>query len=171
MESAISAGGRQVSAMDDELKQTVRLVRRARVTTDDRGRTVWSGPVEDAELELVSTQMLQQMLGSEDARQREALQRAAEQPDGVLARNMDSDRFEVIDDDDLKAALSSAAADTGPARSSDVVYEPVSTLDEGEELSLVSTQMLRRMLGDEEPDSKEDEPVQPGGGFDPYNSG
>lgn len=156
--------------MDDELKQTLRLIRRAKVRTDDRGRTVWSEPVEDAELELVSTQMLQRMLSDDDAKQREELEQAARREDGVLARHTDTDRFEIIDDDDLKAALSSATGDSGPARTADVVYEPVSTPDEGEELSLVSTQMLRRMLGNEQPDSEEDDPVQLGQGFDPYNS-
>ena len=54
-----------------------------------------------------------------------------------------------------------------------MIYEPVvdSTPDEDEELSLVSTQMLRRILGEEE----ESGPEEPGAveaeqGFDPYNS-
>ena len=157
--------------MDDELKQTIRLVRRAKVKTDDRGRTVWAEPVEDAELELVSTQMLKRMLTDDDEKKRDELKLAAEQRDGVLARHTDSKSFEIIDDDDLQAALASAAGDSGPVSSADVVYEPVSTPDDGEELSLVSTQMLRRMLGDDADSATDDDAPEPESGFDPYNSG
>ena len=157
--------------MDDELKQTVRLIRRSKVSTDDRGRSVWSEPVEDAELELVSTQMLERLLVTDDEGRREKLKEAAETRDGILARNTTTNGFEIIDDDDLEAALSSASGDAGPPRVADVIYEPVVTPEEGEELSLVSTQMLRRMLGEEEEDNTEgDDPAEPGG-FDPYNSG
>ncbi len=157
--------------MDDELKQTVRLIRRSKVSTDDRGRSVWSEPIEDAELELVSTQMLERMLVTDDEGRREKLKEAAETRDGILARNTTTNGFEVIDDDDLEAALGSASSDEGPPRVADVMYEPVVPPEEDEELSLVSTQMLRRMLGEEEEDNTEgDDPAQPGG-FDPYNSG
>ena len=166
--------------MDDELKQTVHLIRRGKVTTDDRGQTVWDGPVEEVELELVSTGTLKRVLDSSDAERRQRLADAAESGDGILARNMANDEFEVIDDDDLEKALASASADSGPGRVADVVYERVDTsADEtSEELSLVSTQMLRRMLGgDEGTDSNVDDEEERGGespresGFDPYNSG
>lgn len=159
--------------VNDELKQTVRLIRRARVKTDDRGRTVWGEEVEDAELELVSTQMLQQMLTTDDEERRQKLKEAAETRDGILARNTTTRGFEIIDDGDLEAALSSASQDTGPARVSDVIYEPVVAPDgEEEELSLVSTQMLRQMLGAEEDEEQQQANEQkPEEGFDPYNSG
>ncbi len=162
--------------MNDELFKTVRLVRRGKVKTDDRGRSVWSEPVADAELELVSTQMLQQMLESDDEQRKERLKAASSARDGVLARNTSTKEFEVIDDDDLKAALSVAQDSTGPGRVADVIYEPVvddTGNDDAEELSLVSTQMLRKMLGaEDEPGDAEKAPDDDaGGGFDPYNSG
>ena len=162
--------------MSDDLSKTVRLVRRGKVTTDDRGRSVWAEPVADAELELVSTQMLEQMLESDDEERKERLKTASSARDGVLARNTSTEDFEVIDDDDLKAALSVAEDSSGPGRVADVVYEPVvdeAGQDEAEELSLVSTQMLRQMLGaDEEPDEAETNPEDDAGhSFDPYNSG
>ena len=162
--------------MSDELFKTMRLVRRGKVTTDDRGRSVWAEPVADAELELVSTQMLQQMLESGDEERKERLKAASSARDGVLARNTSTEEFEVIDDDDLKAALSVAGDNTGPGRVADVIYEPVvddAGDDDAEELSLVSTQMLRKMLGaDEEPDAAEKAPEEGvGQSFDPYNSG
>ncbi len=165
--------------MDDELKQTVHLIRRGKVTTDDRGQTVWDGPVEEVELELVSTMTLKRVLDSNDADRRQRLADAAESGDGILARNTVSDEFEIIDDDDLEAALSSAAADTGPGRVADVVYEAVVEPSEesAEELSLVSTQMLRQILDvDGTPGGEADDGDElrgesaRDGGFDPYNS-
>ncbi|MEO1246584.1 MAG: hypothetical protein AAFX56_12975 [Pseudomonadota bacterium] len=164
--------------MSDELFKTVRLVRRAKVETDERGRSVWSEPVQEAELELVSTQMLQQMLASDDDERRERLEEAASERDGVLARNTTTEQFEVIDDDDLEAALSVAAESTGPGRVADVIYEPVvddsSDTASTDELSLVSTQMLRQILGTEDDTAtaeNKQETEKPEGGFDPYNSG
>ncbi len=164
--------------MDDELKQTVHLIRRGKVTTDDRGQTVWDGPVEDVELELVSTATLKRVLESSDADRRQRLADAAQSGDGVLARNTVSDEFEVIDDDDLEAALASASRDSGPGRVADVVYEAVVEPSEesAEELSLVSTQMLRQLLdGDSMPGETDDGDELRGestrdSGFDPYNS-
>ena len=161
--------------MSDDLFKTVRLVRRGKVTTDDRGRSVWAEPVADAELELVSTQMLQQMLESDDEERKEQLKTASTASDGVLARNTSTEEFEIINDDDLKAALSVAEDSSGPGRVADVIYEPVvddAGQDDAEELSLVSTQMLRTMLGtDEEPEDAVKAQEEDGGGFDPYNSG
>ncbi len=165
--------------MDDELKQTVHLIRRGKVTTDDRGQTVWDGPVEEVELELVSTATLKRVLDSSDADRRQRLADAAQSGDGVLARNTVSNEFEIIDDDDLEAALASAAGDTGPGRVVDVVYEAVVEPSEesAEELSLVSTQMLRQLLdADSKPGAGIDDEDDLRGestrdsGFDPYNS-
>ena len=136
--------------MSDKLKQTIRI-KRAKVETDDRGRTVWSGPVEEAELELVSTAMLQKIIADDEGANRERLNAVAQDKDGVLARNVDTDQYEIIDDYELQGA---------------------------DELSLVSTQALRRILRkDTNPaagetsgndDSDDDDPGS--GGFDPYNS-
>ncbi len=54
------------AVMNDKLKQTMRILRSPKVTTDDRGRTVWVDPIETAKLELVSTQMLTQIIESGD---------------------------------------------------------------------------------------------------------
>ncbi len=167
--------------MKKSLTQTVRILRPARVQPDDRGRSVWAGPVEEAELELVSTTMLRAMLDSGDAERRRQLQEAAAGKDGVLAKNLTSGTFEIIDDDDLKAALDHSDATPGRARAADVSLQPLRKRADtrNEELSLVSTQALRKMLGQPEKkgaktaakqkDRKKD--VLPGGGFDPYNSG
>ena len=158
--------------MPDDLKQTVRIVRKPKVATDERGHTVWADPVETVELDLVSTTMLKNLLDADDDTTRQRIEKAAEGKDGVLAHDAERDRFEIIDDDDLQAALDSAASAQEPVRPADVVLEPLadSIDDDEEELSLVSTQMLRKMLAGDEPDDNPDSGDEPGDGFDPYNS-
>jgi len=152
--------------MQDDLKRTVRIVKDSRVGTDERGRTVWTGPVETAELELVSTVMLRKIIDSGD--------KASAEKEGILARDASSDEFRIIDDEDLKAAIDSAAGAASHAPHADVVQEPViRSTEQAEELSLVSTQALRFMLGqDEAPADPDDDDALPGkgGGFDPYNN-
>jgi hypothetical protein len=169
--------------MSKSLTKTVRILKPARVKTDDRGRTVWDGPVEETELELVSTAMLRTMLASGDGERRRQLKKAAAGKEGVLAKNLTSGTFEIIDDDDLKAALEHSDATPGRTRAADVTWQPLRQRADtaNEELSLVSTQALRKILGQpekkKEPARKETgkkdrkKDVLPGGGFDPYNSG
>ena len=161
---------RSGSEMNDELKRTIRI-KKPRVETDERGRTVWADPVETTELELMSTTMLRKMIDSGDEARKQRLHEAAEQKDGVLARDTGNGEFQIIDDDDLKAALKSA--DDPEAGTADVVMEqiPLGTGGE-EELSLVSTQALRHMLDkDHTPDDEpEDAEIEENRNFDPYNS-
>ena len=158
--------------MSKSLTQTVRIMRPAKISTDERGRSVWSGEVEEAELELVSTMMLKTLLSSKDAERKQQLEAAAASKDGVLAKNLSSGAFEIIDDDDLMAALASADEHSDKLRAADMANEPLLELadTEDEALSLVSTQALRKILGQPE---QEPEPakVDKAGGFDPYNSG
>ena len=123
--------------MSDELKKTVRISRPAKSGVDARGRNVWDGPVEDVELELVSTVMLRKILSDKDAAERDKLREAAEGKDGVLARHLDSNEFEIVD-----------------------------WTGKDEDLSLVSTMALRRVL--KEDDDNDGGPA--GSGFDPYNN-
>jgi len=160
--------------MTDDLKQTVRIVRKPKVALDEHGHSVWAEPVEPVELDLVSTTMLKKILESDDKKSRRRIEKAAQGKDGVLAHNAESNRFEIIDDEDLQAALDSAAStpdQTGPA---DVVIQPPSEQvgGEDEELSLVSTQMLRKILASDDPEANVDPggSDDDGGGFDPYNS-
>lgn len=158
--------------MADDLKRTVRIVRRSKVSTDEHGRSVWIDPVESAELELVSTTMLKRVLDSNDEQKKQQIREAAGGKDGLLAHDPDRDQFQIIDDDDLAAALKAQAEAEPETRPADVTLEPVSesSNDEAEELSLVSTQMLRQIIGVDADD--DDESTEPGdSGFDPYNSG
>ena len=158
--------------MSERLKQTVRILKRSKVQTDDRGRSVWVDPVDTAELELVSTVMLKRMLDSGDEQRKDRIRKAAQGKDGVLARDAENDTFEIIDDDDLQQALQ-AASDTTDVKTTDVSVEPLMDRadSDDEELSLVSTQALRRILTKDAPQTEDSLPVEEEQGFDPYNSG
>lgn len=145
--------------MVERLKQTVRIIRRD-----------MPDPVE---FELVSTKMLETILDTEDDRQKQALRDAAASRDGVLAHDAENNRFEIIDDDDLLAALDNAKGSDLLRRTADVLLEAELPEEDAEELALVSTQMLKQILGDDEVSlSTEGElTVDAGSGFDPYNSG
>ncbi len=158
--------------MSDDLFKTVRIVRRSKVATDERGHSVWVDPVDSAELELVTTTMLTRMLESDDEERNRRLVEAAQGKDGLLAHDRDNDCFEIIDDADLQAAIEASAGDAPPTRSADVTYEVVAEREDvDEELSLVSTLALRRMLRGEDSGTDDELSVDEGGGFDPYNSG
>jgi len=145
--------------MVERLKQTVRIIRRD-----------MPDPVE---FELVSTKMLETILDTEDDRQKQALRDAAASRDGVLAHDAENNRFEIIDDDDLLAALDNAKGSDLLRRTADVLLEAELPEEDAEELALVSTQMLKQILGDDEVSlSTEGElTVDAGSGLDPYNSG
>lgn len=150
--------------MANDYTATIRIRRPSKVTTDDRGRTVWAGDIEEAELELVSTTTLQQILDSSDPASRSAIEQVASgDADGVLARDPTTGLFQIISDSELQAAL---AQDEGRTAAPGAL-EP-QTGRSGEELSLVSTQVLRKVLrtGPKPAAPKKDA----GGGFDPYNS-
>lgn len=160
--------------MSDDLKQTVRIVRGSKVGLDDRGRSVWVGPVEEVEMDLVSTTMLKRVLASDDEARKRQIREAASDKDGVLAHDPEKDMFQIIDDTDLKEILASEPKGMDAIKAADVTLEPLLERadTEDEALSLVSTQALRRMLDGEDAaadDAGADEP--PDTGFDPYNSG
>lgn len=148
-----------------------------KVTIDDRGRSVWTDTVETANLELVSTQRLKKILAEEHEQERDAVRQLAEtQSDGYLAQNNATGVFSIIETDELQKLLDSAPA--RPAPTADAILEPLvaTTADDEDDLSLVSTQALRQIL--DIPDSapakataKAKPAKDPGGGFDPYNTG
>lgn len=154
--------------MADDYTATIRIKRPSKVTTDDRGRTVWAGEIQEAELELVSTNELKQILEASDPARRSAIEQVASgKTDGVLARDPATGLFEIVSDSDLQAALAQEPGSRQPAAPAGGL-EPVEDRS-GEDLSLVSTQVLRKVL---KSDAKSGAPKKdPGGGFDPYDSG
>ena len=163
--------------MAEDYIPTVRIRRPAKVTTDERGRTVWADTVETAELELVSTAELQKILASPDDDTRSAIQSIIrEEEEGVLARDPATGLFEIISDAELKAILENSDLPK-MRRPADLTLEPANRKQVGddEELSLVSTQVLRKILAKDSPNAASPAtdklPRDEGGGFDPYNSG
>lgn len=158
--------------MTDELKQTVKILRHSKVSTDGDGRSVWADTIETAKLELVSTQRLKKLIAADDDATKNKLRKAAEGEEGLLTLDTDSQNFEIVSDEELRRILDSAEKQSTSKKTADVIYEPVSqTGGEAEELELVSTQMLRRILKtDEEEPEQVDEEEDTGSAFDPYNS-
>lgn len=157
--------------MTSDFKQTVKIVRKPKVVTDDRGRTVWSDPVETANLELVSTQMLQQLIASDDQSAKDQIRDAAGSKDGLLAHNTESNRFEVISDEELQQILNSGHELHESRNFVEAIDEPMADEAESEnELELVSTEMLRQILDPTGAPSTDDD-GSPDTGFDPYNKG
>lgn len=159
--------------MADDYVATVRIRRPAKVTTDDRGRSVWADTIETADLELVSTAELKKILATSDEESLSAIEKVVTATDeGVLARDPATGLFEIISDTDLQAILAENDHLPKTRQPADVTLEPVGSNAAAEadgELSLVSTQVLRKVLSRDipkPPPSKKDS----GGGFDPYNS-
>jgi len=156
--------------MNADLKKTTRIVRRPKVKTDARGRTVWADTVETANLELVSTQMLQQLIDADDEATKDHLRQVTEGKDGLLAHDADKGRFEVISDEELQHILDGTDAEYDAKKAAIVGELSPETANDDEDLELVSTQMLRQILSPE--DFSEDDGNGSGpSGFDPYNHG
>ena len=146
--------------MSDELKRTIKIKRGETAAgdndSDNDARNVWTKPIEEVELELVSTVMLKGIIDSGDQEQNNRIRELAAGEDGVLARSTDTNELEVISESEVEASL-----------------EP---LDAAAELSLVSTQALRKLLKteDEPEDAEAEADAEPGydaGKYNPYDSG
>lgn len=165
--------------MGDDYVATVRIRRPARVSTDG-GRNVWSDTIEEVELELVSTSELEGLLKSGDQDTRGALRKAVSgEEEGVLARDPATGLFQVVSEAELKSFLEDSGDAPIRRRPPGIRPEPPREAKEkeSEELSLVSTQMLRKLIPPTEKPAKPVADPKPkitkdrSGGFDPYNSG
>lgn len=166
-----SVGPRRAVAENPRMKKETTnrvLVRRPAASAADTA-TADTASGEDAELELVSTQMLKQILSSRDIENRRGIEDAARQAhDGVLARDPVTGFFQVIGDEELQAIVDSGQALPQLSRPSDVTLAPLHDYADSQNLSLVSIQALRRVLDDDEADA--DDAVAAGEDFDPYAS-
>ena len=149
---------------------TVVIRRPTKVGTDDRGQTVWAGPIEEAEFDLMSSQELKLALHAANDADRESIRAVAESgKDGVVARDRATGLYEIISEAELQALMDADLELSASIRSRESV--PESPDDAGEDaLSLVSTQALHRMLSS---DDSEDsfEVLDDNPGVDPYDSG
>lgn len=156
--------------------KTVQMRKVDKVAPDHRGRSVWLGKIEPVELELVSTTALQTILKTEGGKTRVEIQKlAAGRKNGVLARDTATGHFRILSEADLKKAATAPPGE-GPKRSGVVTAPPLTetTRKKAAELSLVSTQILRKVVrpggstGIERPKAagKKDK----FGGFNPYDN-
>ena len=156
--------------MSGNAPNKVLVGRPARTKTDRHGQSVWADPVESAKLELVSTQTLKQILTSSDEHNRKAVADAANTAtDGVLARDPATGFFEIIDDTDFQAILDSNSDLPQLSRPVDVTLEPLHDYADNENLSLVTTMALRRVLASDDDESSPKSEIN-SSGMDPYNS-
>ncbi|MEM9171947.1 MAG: hypothetical protein AAGA84_04495 [Pseudomonadota bacterium] len=163
--------------MDDDYTETVRILRRPKVTTDAVGGTVWTETVEDVELEIVSTAMLEALILEDEDTMRMQLRNLESSQDGVLARDHKKQAFEVIPRKDFDSALSQSTKPdkpkSQPSHQSRYITSQVSR--HFDEESLVSTQVIRKMNDRPRLSPQQainelrlvDEPDDTG--FDPYN--
>lgn len=156
--------------MNADLKKTTKITHRPKVKTDARGRTVWTDTIETANLEFVSTQMLQQLIEDDDEATKDLLREVSEGKDGLLAHDADKGRFEIISDEELQHILDGTDAEYDAKKAAIVEELPTETVGDEENLELVSTQMLRQILSPED-FSEGDRDGSVPSGFDPYNHG
>ena len=132
------------------------LVRRpARNTADSRRRSVGADPVESAKLELVSTQTLKHILASSNDQNRNAIADAAGHCNRRCACTGSSHWLfsRLIDDADLQTILDSNSDLPQLSRPVDVTLEPLRDYADNENLSLVTTLALRKVLSTDDNES------------------
>jgi hypothetical protein len=170
--------------MADDPTKTVRIKRDSKVAEDPRGRNVWVGRVEQAtELELISTTALEKILTSGDGKTQVEIRRlAASGKEGLLARDAATGHYEIVGQDELKSIAETGQVPAKAHAGGVNVAAPLSedAVRKAGELSLVSTMMLRKVVGAdgkaEFVDPAAEKAKEPGkvgrdkfGGFDPYN--
>jgi hypothetical protein len=160
--------------MSKDHTKTVQIRKVDKIAPDLRGRSVWLGKVEPVELELVSTSALEKILKSEGGQTVSEIRKlAAGRKDGVHARDTATGHFRILSEADLRKAADAPPGEA-PKRSNLVKAEPIdeSTRRKADELSLVSTQILRKIVPPEE-DAAKKKPAgrkDKFGGFNPYDN-
>jgi hypothetical protein len=136
--------------MGDELYRTIKIKVNQKEGTASLERDAGTSPGEDTEFELVSTMMLKQILESDDDAKKDQIRGLADEEDGVLACSIGTDEFKILPDDEIEAALKASPnpelADLAGGYALDVTEKT----DEEEDIALVSTQLLRTMLHDDD---------------------
>ena len=162
--------------MSKDPTKTVQIRKVEKVAPGLQGRSVWLGKIEPVELELVSTTALEKIMKTEGGKTRSEIQKlAAGRKNGVLARDTATGHFRILSDADLKKAATSPPGE-GPKRATEVTGAALTetTRKKADELSLVSTQILRKVVKPDgktevvasKPASKKDK----FGGFNPYDN-
>jgi hypothetical protein len=130
--------------MSNKLNQTQKLFRTSGLATGDRGHNALVDRAETGTFELMSTQMMQTIMGSNDVEANENLREIAAGESGLVARDVEKNRFEIISDQELQKILDSSDNSLPVKSTSSLVDEELVEAIDGEDaLDIVSTQMLR----------------------------
>lgn len=136
--------------------------------TSANDAAAWVDPSETAELELISTQTLKQILSSSDTDNCKAIEEAAKSnAEGVLARDPATGFFEIVGDGDLQAILDSNSDLPTLRRPTDVTRSPLRDYADADHVSLVSTHALRKVFENDEDVPAEE--INEASEFDPYS--
>ncbi len=131
---------------------TVRLLKPGgKVALDERGHSVWVGDVGTGHFELMNTRTVEALIQGGDPNLREEMDRlAGDGADGVVARDRDTGHFRILETESLDTLMNRPVE----GRESVAVggrnideLEPEADESGEDELQLVSTQMLRQILG------------------------
>ncbi len=157
--------------MSDKLKTTVKIQRPAKIQSDHRGGSVSVEPVDTAKFDLLSTVALRKILKSSDEKAKKSIAAAANSGDeGVLARDTATGHFEILDDTDLQRIIEQDVNPSNQEKVADNIHEPAFNSEKSiEELSLVSTLALKKLLKEDDEDVPVAEEIDVSG-FDPYDS-
>lgn len=147
-----------------------------KIASDDQGRSVRADTVQTGKFDLVTTQELRAILDSSDDDSLRSIEQAAtSDEEGVLARNAETGMFEIIDESSLQEILGGRATGAYARPSADVTLEPLDNDAPSESFSLVSTQVLRKIIrkdaGGDTDGAEFDADIIDTDGSDPYNSG
>jgi hypothetical protein len=154
----------------------VRIHKIDKVAPDHRGRSVWLGKIEPVELELVSTTALEKILKTGGGETRSEIRKlAAGRKNGLLARDTATGHFRILSGHDLRNAAKAPPPGDGPKRSGAVTAASLTktTRMKADELSLVSTQILRKVVKPDEAEagkSRQGPRKDKSGGFNPYDN-
>ncbi len=138
--------------------------------TDDHGDTIWADDIKEIELELMSTQDLELAIQASSETDRESLRALAESDrDGVVARDRATGLYDLISEAELRESLDIDITLSTSIRRNEMVPESTDAGRE-DELSLVSTQALHRMLNQSDSEATIEAQVDDPG-FNPYDKG
>ncbi len=130
--------------MSNKLNETQKLFRSSRLVKDNDDHKVLVDTAETGTLRLMSAQMLQMIMDSDDVEANDNLRKIADGESGLIARDIDKNTFEVICDQELQDILDGSDKNPGVKRNSSLVDEDlVEAVDGDDALDIVSTQMLR----------------------------
>ena len=137
--------------MSEERSARVVVRRSLKDATSQLNQSLVSKTVEDAKLQLISTQMLKQILCSSYHDDRNAIRDAADTSvDGVLVRDTTTGLFQIIADAVVQTILDENEHLPNLSCPVDVTMEPLHDYADSENLSLVSTRALRSVFADDE---------------------